>query len=143
VSFFLACFASKRSRLETEISSHLLSSRLRRLESEGILKRLHYTKRPLRYEYRLTTKGLDLYPVILGLKAWGEKWAGFKKGAEPSTRLVHKQCGHGIALELTCPACKEPFEPRDVLADFSGRFAAERTRRRAAFLRKRTRTLAQ
>lgn len=87
MSFFLACFASKRSRLE----------------SEGILKRIPYCKRPLRYEYRLTKKGLDLYPVMLGLKAWGEKWAGFKKGAEPSTRLVHKKCGHGIALELTCP----------------------------------------
>lgn len=135
---FLGVFRFEEIQAQTGVSSHLLSARLRRLESAGILERLPYSKRPPRYEYRLTKKGLDLYPAILGLKAWGEKWAGFKEGAEPATRLVHKQCGHGITLELTCPACKDPFGACDVTATFSDKFAAERTRRCAAFLRKRT-----
>jgi DNA-binding HxlR family transcriptional regulator len=137
---FLGVFRFEEIQAETGVSSHLLSARLRRLKSEGILKRMPYSQRPLRYEYRLTEKGLDLYPVILGLKAWGEEWAGFKAGSEPSTRLVHTQCGHGVALELICPACREPFGPRDVRATFSKKFAIERSRRRAAFLRKRVPT---
>jgi DNA-binding HxlR family transcriptional regulator len=136
---FLGVFRFEEIQAETGVSSHLLSARLRRLEAQGILKRMAYSKRPPRYEYRLTKKGMDLYPVILGLKAWGEKWAGFKAGAEPSTRLVHTQCGHGVALEPVCPSCGEPFGARDVRATFSDQFAAERARRRSAFLRKRAR----
>lgn len=63
---------------QTGMSSHLLSARLRRLETDRILTRRPYSKRPVRYEYRLTDKGLDLYPVILGLKAWERNGAHSK-----------------------------------------------------------------
>ena len=48
-----------------EIASNVLSERLARLVDAGVLERRAYQDRPLRYEYRLTKKGLDLYPVPL------------------------------------------------------------------------------
>ena len=123
---------------QTGMSSHLLSARLRRLETDGILIRRPYQKRPMRYEYRLTAKGLDLYPVLLSLKAWGEKWGGFKPGDVKATRIVHVSCGHAIGLRLICPACKESFGARDVQSSFSPEFRAERARRHDAFQSKRT-----
>ena len=119
---------------QTGMSSHLLSARLRRLETDGIVKRQRYIKRPVRYEYVLTPKGLDAYPVVLALKAWGEKWGGFTPAQERSTKLVHLKCGHETGLQLICPSCAEPFGPRDISATFGTKFAAERTRRRRAFL---------
>lgn len=118
----------------TGTSSHLLSTRLRRLEIDGILIRKQYSKRPVRYEYRLTAKGRDLYPVLLALKAWGEKWGGYRPGEERCTKIVHTRCGHETGLRLLCPFCKEPFGPRDVETTFGTKFTAERARRRAAFL---------
>lgn len=122
---------------QTGMSSHLLSARLRRLETDRILTRRPYSKRPVRYEYRLTDKGLDLYPVILGLKAWGEKWGAFKATDQQSTRIVHLSCGQPTALELICPACKQSFGARDVRCTFSPTLAAERASRRPALQRKR------
>jgi DNA-binding HxlR family transcriptional regulator len=122
---------------QTGVSSHLLSTRLRRLETDGILTRKRYSKRPIRYEYRLTAKGLDLFPVLLAPKAWGEKWSGFRPAEERSTTIVHTGCGHETGLELLCPSCKKPFGARDVEARFGARFTVERTRRRAAFLARR------
>jgi HxlR-like helix-turn-helix len=42
--------------------------------SDGLVERRIYNKRPLRYEYHLTEKGEPFYPVLLALRAWGEKW---------------------------------------------------------------------
>jgi DNA-binding HxlR family transcriptional regulator len=122
---------------QTGISSHLLSARLLRLQADGILRRRPYSKRPVRYEYFLTPKGLDLYPVMLALKAWGEKWGRLKWTAERATKVVHVRCGHETGLELACSACHEPFGPRDVRTAFGAKFTAERSRRRAAFLSRR------
>ena len=33
-----------------------------------------YQEKPDRYEYRLTEKGLDLYPVVMTIVHWGDKW---------------------------------------------------------------------
>ncbi len=104
---------------------------------DGILKRKQYSSRPVRYEYRLTAKGRDLYPVLLALKAWGEKWGGFRPAKERATTIVHTGCGHETGLALLCPSCKKPFGSRDVDTRFGTRYAGERTRRRAAFLARR------
>jgi DNA-binding HxlR family transcriptional regulator len=50
-----------------------LARRLRELVAAGILERLPYQERPVRYEYVLTRKGTDLHPVLLGLLAWGNR----------------------------------------------------------------------
>src|SRR5687768_5512302 len=56
------------------ISRSIVSERLKTLVDEGVLRRSAYQDHPVRYEYRLTTKGLDLYPILLSLVRWGNTY---------------------------------------------------------------------
>lgn len=129
---FLGTRRFEEFQAQTGMSSHLLSTRLKRLEGDGIITRRPYSNRPVRHEYRLTDKGLDLYPLLLSLKSWGEKWGAFKQGAEPALVIVHRQCGQETGLKLSCPSCGEPFGPKDTAVALGNRFAAERRARHAA-----------
>jgi DNA-binding HxlR family transcriptional regulator len=92
----------------------VLAERLRSLVEDGVLERRQYSERPDRFEYRLTEKGIDLYPVLVSLLRWGDRWmAG---DAELPITLRHRSCGQIIEPELTCPACGEPITPRDMEA---------------------------
>ena len=128
---FLGVKRFEEFQLQTGMSSHLLSTRLKRLEAEGIVARRRYSERPVRHEYRLTDKGLDFYPLLLSLKAWGEKWGGFAPKARPALSIVHRHCGHPAQIRLTCPSCEEPFGPKDVSVMLGHAFEAERQARRA------------
>jgi DNA-binding HxlR family transcriptional regulator len=80
----------------------VLSSRLARLVADGILRKTPYREegqRP-RSEYRLTEKGIDLFPVIAALLAWGDKYAAWPGG--PAVELTHRDCGAPVFLELAC-----------------------------------------
>jgi DNA-binding HxlR family transcriptional regulator len=93
------------------IAPNILTQRLRRLVELGILTRTAYQQRPARYEYRLTEKGLDLYPVPLAMLAWGDRWVF---GGEPPVRLTHEACGRPLTPILTCSACAEPISRADI-----------------------------
>ena len=56
------------------VTRHRLSERLGKLVDEGVLTRVAYMERPTRHEYRLTRKGLALYPVLMTLSQWGDDW---------------------------------------------------------------------
>ena len=58
------------------ISPRTLSLRLRALEEEGIVERQTFPEVPPRVEYALTTKGLDLLPIIEDMRAYGLRWLG-------------------------------------------------------------------
>ncbi len=80
----------------------VLSNRLSRLVDDGLLRRMPYREpgqRP-RSEYRLTEKGLDLFPVIVALMTWGDKHASEPAG--PPVVLTHRDCGAHVELELIC-----------------------------------------
>lgn len=47
----------------------MLTSRLKKLESDGMIERRPYNTRPLRYEYYLTDMGIAFYPVFFALRA--------------------------------------------------------------------------
>jgi len=87
---------------------HVLAHRLRRLVEAGVLDRVAYQSRPRRYEYRLTAKGRDLYPVIVGLTSWGDRWMTDRRGRPLD--LVHTACGARTTPVLTCPECQEPVD---------------------------------
>ena len=93
---------------------HRLADRLKKLVSHGILERVVYQERPRRHEYRLTAKGRDLYPVIVSLVAWGDRWTAGRAG--PPVELVHRTCGHVITPALVCPDCGETIEARQMTA---------------------------
>lgn len=61
-------------RENLDISDNTLSRRLQTLVDGGVLERRPYQERPLREEYVLTERGLDLDPVLEALFEWGEKW---------------------------------------------------------------------
>jgi DNA-binding HxlR family transcriptional regulator len=133
---FLATRRFEEFQAQTGMSSHLLSSRLKRLEADGVICRSRYSDRPARHEYRLTEKGLALYPILLGLKSWGESWSGSDANDQPAIEVVHCGCGHATGLTLTCSACDEPFGAHDARAVIGETFAMEREERRSAFHRR-------
>ncbi|MGN6149205.1 MAG: winged helix-turn-helix transcriptional regulator [Rhizomicrobium sp.] len=94
------------------IARRVLSERLAMLVEEGILKKVPYQENPPRYEYRLTDKGLDLYPVIISLVHWGDRHYAGKKG--PPMLHAHKSCGHDFKSVVTCSECGEALNARDV-----------------------------
>lgn len=94
------------------ITKHRLSDRLNRLVEAGILEKRMYDSRRSRYEYRLTEKGLDLYPVLMAVVQWGDKWAC--DGDGPPVEFVHKKCGQTMHARLICDVCQEDVLARDV-----------------------------
>ena len=58
---------------EEGIPTNLLADRLKRLEAHGLVEKKPYQHRPMRYEYWLTPKGLDLEPVIRDIGEWSIK----------------------------------------------------------------------
>ncbi|MDR3417555.1 MAG: helix-turn-helix domain-containing protein [Nevskia sp.] len=95
------------------MSRHRLSDRLQRLVEDGVLRKEPYQDKPLRHEYRLTDKGKDLYPVLLSLVRWGDRWMDQGKG--PPVIYRHRGCGKLTTPVLTCSECGEPLGARDVM----------------------------
>lgn len=94
------------------IARRVLAARLKLLVEEGVLKKVAYEKRPPRYEYRLTEKGLGLYPALVALVHWGDEHYAGKKG--PPLLHRHLACGHDFKSVMTCSACGETVNPREV-----------------------------
>lgn len=108
-----ARFDAFQSRLE--IGRTVLSERLNRLVDEGVFERVPYSDRPQRFEYKLTRKGLDLYPVLLALMEWGDRY----KVSDPPVRLFHKACGEEAEPYLVCSHCAEPVGYGDLRAEYA------------------------
>lgn len=102
------------------IARNVLADRLARLVEHGVLERRPYQARPVRNEYRLTPKGLDLYPALVGLLQWGDQWLSEQAPVE----LVHRGCDQASGLHLCCAACGEPVGARDVRVRPGGQEAA-------------------
>jgi DNA-binding HxlR family transcriptional regulator len=96
------------------IARNVLQARLTRLQEHGVIERRPYQERPRRYEYRLTEKGLDLWPTIVALMRWGDRHAPPAGG--PAVVIEHRGCGGAIDEHRVCTACGTPVEVRDVIA---------------------------
>jgi DNA-binding HxlR family transcriptional regulator len=94
------------------VSRAVLAERLSRLVEAGVLERRAYrdTQRT-RHEYRLTAKGLDLYPVLMALRAWGDKYLA-PDGAFIVYR--HRDCGGRAEVNLVCDECGADVTAHDV-----------------------------
>ena len=88
----------------TGMPRQVLSQRLARLVAEGLLRKVRYQDagQRSRDEYRLTSKGLDLYPVLVALMEWGDRYAVGQ--ADPQVLLQHRDCGEPVRLQLSCRA---------------------------------------
>jgi DNA-binding HxlR family transcriptional regulator len=90
------------------IARNVLQARLQRLVEQGVLERKLYQERPRRHEYRLTDKGLDLWPVMVSLMQWGDRYAAPACG--PPVVLEHRECGGRVDAHRICERCGERVE---------------------------------
>ena len=88
----------------TGMPRQVLSDRLARLVDEGLLRKEPYqdSGQRRRDEYRLTEKGLGLYPVLVALMEWGDRHAVGSAG--PQVLLEHRDCGEPVQPQLACEA---------------------------------------
>ena len=80
----------------------VLSDRLARLVAEGVLRKVPYREpgQRTRSEYRLTDKGVALFPILVALLEWGSKYTPSPGG--PTVELTHRDCGAPVGLQLAC-----------------------------------------
>ncbi|HET8587862.1 MAG TPA: helix-turn-helix domain-containing protein [Candidatus Limnocylindria bacterium] len=86
------------------IAPNILTDRLRRLESERVVRSRPYSERPLRLAYELTAEGQELAGALRLLADWGSRVA---RDADP---MHHAVCGSPIEARWYCPTCDRPVE---------------------------------
>jgi DNA-binding HxlR family transcriptional regulator len=94
------------------ISRTIIAERLKLLVDEGVLRKIPYQEHPVRHEYRLTQKGLDLHPVIMAVVAWGDRHYAGESG--PPLLHRHRACGCDFRPVMTCSECGDAVGARDV-----------------------------
>jgi DNA-binding HxlR family transcriptional regulator len=83
------------------LAPNVLARRLDELVAAGMMARHVYRERPRRWQYILTEKGLDLYPVIVAQIGWADRWLAGTSG--PPLALTHKACGKALIPVLESP----------------------------------------
>jgi DNA-binding HxlR family transcriptional regulator len=85
------------------IARNTLTERLDRLTGAGMLDRVRYQDRPVRYEYVLTEMGRDFFPVMAGIIGWGDRWLA-DDGKVPLV-IRHLDCGQPTHAVVGCAHC--------------------------------------
>jgi DNA-binding HxlR family transcriptional regulator len=93
------------------MARNVLADRLNRLCDEDILRKHRYQERPDRYEYRLTRKGVELWPVMMMLLKWGDRYYA---ADGPPMVIFHRGCGGALTARLDCDSCGTALGPSDV-----------------------------
>lgn len=94
------------------IGRPILTDRLRKLVDAGVLSKVAYQANPTRHEYRLTPRGLDLYPVIMAIVHWGDTHMAGEAGRPLLHR--HAACGRAFDPVQVCSECGKTLDPRQV-----------------------------
>lgn len=95
------------------LSERVLADRLRTLVDAGILQTRPYRVpgQRERIEYRMTARGWELYPVLIGLLQWGDRHLADPQG--PAWSVSHADCGHPVEAVVRCSHDHAVLEPRD------------------------------
>lgn len=85
------------------LSEPATAARLKELVDNGLLEREDYREpgQRTRQLYRLTDKGADLFPALVALMQWGDRWLDDRGGP---VELRHRDCGERVGVELRCDA---------------------------------------
>lgn len=94
------------------VARNVLAARLNHLVDHGVLERARYLERPPRYDYRLTEKGLALYPALLAMIRWADTWEAGAEG--PPLVFTHKVCGKRFSARVVCGSCDGELDVRSV-----------------------------
>ena len=103
----------------TGASRDLLADRLRKLVAAGVVETRQYSEHPPRHEYHLTPAGEELFPVMVALRQWGDRWA-----VDAPALTWRHACGHGLDVDVVCHHCGEPVTRDSLSAEPGGRPAA-------------------
>lgn len=94
------------------LTRHVLSERLKRLVEHGILAKVPYVAHQERFEYQLTEKGVELYPVMLSMVQWADKWMDM--GLGKPVEFIHKSCAKPLNTKMVCVECEQAVHIKDV-----------------------------
>jgi len=102
-------------RRHSGIPRQVLSNRLALLVEQDILRREPYRDpgERARHEYRLTEKGFDLYPVLVAIADWGDRYLADPDG--PPVEFQHRDCGAVVHPVLECDHGHRVQQPREVV----------------------------
>jgi DNA-binding HxlR family transcriptional regulator len=83
------------------VSDPVAAARLKQLVEHGLLVREPYREpgQRTRYAYRLSDKGADLFPALVALMQWGDRWLADDGGP---VEVRHKRCGAAVHAQLRC-----------------------------------------
>ena len=95
------------------IAKNILCDRLAKLVDNEVLRKVDVGEHGSRFEYRLTEKGRDLFPVVVALRQWGDKWNPAPDGQPLDLR--DRETGQPIKAVTVQNAEGEPLSIRDVL----------------------------
>jgi DNA-binding HxlR family transcriptional regulator len=102
----------------TGASKGTLTSRLEFLIQHNMIRKHAYSQKPLRYEYRLTSKTIGLYPWALAVWKWEVQWAA-NRSSIPS-KLIHNAGGkHELQPFVICKQCKQPLHLHDIEREYN------------------------
>jgi DNA-binding HxlR family transcriptional regulator len=96
------------------VARNVLAARLRHLVDQDIVGKRQYQAHPPRFEYHLTRKGVDLYPLLVALLQWGDRYLA-DPGGGPVV-LEHAACGQLSQVVSTCSACGGSIAPWELRA---------------------------
>lgn len=94
------------------LSRAILADRLDKLIDNFVLTKIAYRQSPIRYEYQLTDKGEALFPIILTMAQWGDRYLTTPDGRP--TLVVHQHCHTAMDARLVCPDCGEEVDSRSI-----------------------------
>ncbi|BAX91459.1 winged helix-turn-helix transcriptional regulator [Mycobacterium shigaense] len=99
-------------RARLGLAHNVLSDRLSRLTQAGVFERRRYQQRPDRYDYHLTQQGRDLWPVLMSLLLWGDRYLA---PDGPPVLSLHRDCGGRLTAQLTCAECGDTLRHGDIV----------------------------
>jgi len=109
---FLGCRTFDVLQRELGISSNILAQRLALLVDAGFLEKTRSAEDARRFDYRLTPRSRDVFPLTIALVQWADRWLPVRR-APPMTR-IHRACGHPLHALVACSHCDAELEARHV-----------------------------
>jgi len=92
-----------------------LATRLKMLVDQGIVYRNPYQNSPVRYEYRLTPKGIGLYDFALSLWSWEHRWLT-EDVLDVPPKLFHRGCGKQFLPVCRCNRCGKAVTAQTIVS---------------------------
>jgi DNA-binding HxlR family transcriptional regulator len=116
---FYGCRRFEQFQERLQVNRATLSARLNRLVDDGLLTKVQYDERPVRFEYVLTDKGRAFWDVLAAMWRWGEDW--LFEPDEQNVRQVRRDTGEPIRYQVIDEHSGEHIDSRNLAIEFKGR----------------------